>query len=407
MGGGGKVGSRIKILIADDMIETRSNIRRMLSSQDGLEIVGEAGTGEETLEQVKKLQPHLVLMDINMPGLDGLKATEQLAKEKPEVAVVIMSIQAENEYFRRAMKAGAKDFLTKPFSTSELVDTLHSVFTKWVKDRPEFAAGTGRRARFLTLFSTKGGVGKTTLAVNMAMDTASRGLRTLLWDCSLQFGDVAITLNQKLARNLATLIEKPDFDLDDLRKQITTHPAGLDLLLAPPEPALADKVTAAHLNRVFELLSDQYDFVFVDTAPHIGEQELAIFDRTDMLFLVATLEISALKNTKLCLKAFTDLKMELDKIKLLLNREMANVGISPADIEKGLAIPLFATVPADAETAQRSLNHGEALMLKFPESTLARSLHATVDRILSAYGQTVEENAPTGFFLKLKKLISS
>ncbi|HNV72153.1 MAG TPA: response regulator transcription factor, partial [Candidatus Ozemobacteraceae bacterium] len=90
---------RIRVLIADDMVELRSNVRRMLSSQEGIMVVGESGDGEETLKACKESQPHVVLMDINMPKLDGLKVTETLSKEHPEIQVVMMSIQSEQEYF--------------------------------------------------------------------------------------------------------------------------------------------------------------------------------------------------------------------------------------------------------------------------------------------------------------------
>ncbi|HNW36492.1 MAG TPA: response regulator transcription factor, partial [Candidatus Ozemobacteraceae bacterium] len=109
------------------MIELRSNVRRMLSNFDNIRVVGEAGDGEEALAQIREVSPHIVLMDINMPKLDGLKATEMLAKERPNIQVVIMSIQSEQEYFRRAMKAGAKDFLTKPFSSNDLADTINKM----------------------------------------------------------------------------------------------------------------------------------------------------------------------------------------------------------------------------------------------------------------------------------------
>ncbi|HQG30200.1 MAG TPA: response regulator, partial [Candidatus Ozemobacteraceae bacterium] len=298
---------RIKVFIADDMIELRSNVRRMLSTLDNVRVVGEAGDGDEALKLIRELSPHVVLMDINMPKLDGLKATETLTKERPNIQVIIMSIQSEQEYFRRAMKAGAKDFLTKPFSGSELSEAILNVFNQWVKDTPD-ALVEEQKAQVLTFFSTKGGVGKTTLATNLAVSLARLGKHTLLIDTSLQFGDVAITLNQKCNRNIYGIIQdnKDEVSPEDIEKNTVRHPSGLELLLAPIEPAYAESIKAQHIKQILDHVSENYQFIIFDTAPHIGDLELAILDRTDLVLLVATLEISSLKNTKLCLKTFSD-----------------------------------------------------------------------------------------------------
>lgn len=373
---------RIKLLIADDMDELRSNVRRMLNNQDNIRIVGEARNGREAIELVKELQPHVVLMDINMPEIDGLKAAEVLAKDYPNVQTVIMSIQGEQEYFRRAMKAGAKDFLVKPFSTNDLVDTIQNVFNKWVKDRPELFTSESK-AKVLSFFSTKGGVGRTTLAVNLAASLASKGKKVLLIDASLQFGDVAITLNQPAKRTIYQLVESgEEITLAEVEKNIIKHECGLDLLLAPKEPAFAEAIKSDHILKIVETVQTIYNYIVFDLPPSITEKELAILDRSNMVFLVATLEISSLKNTKICLKTFADIKFNLSKIKLILNKEIPNVGFGKEDLEAGLAIPVYATVPMESEIAQRSLNHGEAFVLKSPTSRIARSIIGMADRLV-------------------------
>lgn len=365
---------RIKVLVADDMVELRSNVRRMLGNQENIIVIGEAGDGEETLKMAKDLTPHVILMDINMPKQDGMKVTESLAKDHPEIQVVMMSVQSEQEYFRRAMKAGAKDFLTKPFSGSDLIDTIQNVFNKWVKDRPDFLKSQ-QKAQIITFFSTKGGVGKTTLAANLAVSLAGRGKRTLLIDCSLQFGDIAIMLNEKVNRNIFYIVERDEeISYLSIEKNLTSHPSGLKLLLAPSEPAYAEAVKPHHIKQIIDQVSPMYQYIIIDTAPHIGEVELGIFDRTDTLLLVATLEISSLKNTKLCLKTLADINFDTSKIKLLLNKETANVGIDRQGIEEGLKIPMFASVPMDSETSQLSLNQGEPFVVKFPHSLLTRAI---------------------------------
>jgi pilus assembly protein CpaE len=394
---------RIKLLIADDMDELRSNVRRMLNNQDNIKIIGEARNGKETIEQVKELQPHIVLMDINMPEIDGLKATEVLAKECPNVQTVIMSIQSEQEYFRRAMKAGAKDFLVKPFSTNDLIDTIQNVFTRWIKDRPEVFSDE-QTAEIITFFSTKGGVGRTTLAVNLAANLATRGKQVLLVDASLQFGDVAITINQPIKKSIANIIDAEEITIGEIEKNLVKHESGLDLLLAPKEPAMAEAIKSEHLVEIINLIKSSYHYIIFDLPPSITDKELTILDKSDLVLLVATLEISSLKNTKICLKTFSDINFDTSKIKLILNKEIPNVGIGKQDLEAGLSIPVYATVPMESEIAQRSLNHGEAFVLKASSSAIAKSIIGLADRII---GPKDEPSTDTGksAIIKIKDLL--
>lgn len=394
---------RIKLLIADDMDELRSNVRRMLNNQENIKIVGEARNGKETIEKVKELQPHIVLMDINMPELDGLKAAEMITKDYPNVQTVIMSIQSEQEYFRRAMKAGAKDFLVKPFSTNDLVETIQNVFNSWIKDRPELLH-EDQKAEIISFFATKGGVGRTTLAVNLAVNLASRNKQVLLVDSSLQFGDVAITLNQPIKRSISNLVEAEEITIGEIEKNLVRHESGLDLLLAPKEPALAEAVKVDHLIKIIDQARHSYHYIIFDLPPSITEKELAILDKSDLVLLVATLEISSLKNTKLCLKTFNDINFDMGKIKLILNKEIPNVGIGKADLEAGLAIPVYATVPMESEIAQRSLNHGEAFVAKAPGSAIAKSIIGMADRIVGPKEGVSNETGKSAI-LKIKDLL--
>ena len=114
----------IRVLLVDDKVELRQNIRRLLSFDDAIEIVGEAGNGREAIEQARLTRPDLILMDLNMPVMDGIQATSAIARELPEICSIMMSVQGENQYIRRAMQAGARDYLVKPFSNAELVETI-------------------------------------------------------------------------------------------------------------------------------------------------------------------------------------------------------------------------------------------------------------------------------------------
>ena len=118
---------KIRLLIVDDVAETRENIRKLLQFEPDIVVVGSASSGAEAIKQSVELQPDVVLMDINMPDMDGIKATELIIEEVPFAQIVILSIQNEADYMRRAMLAGARDFLSKPPSGDELISTIRFV----------------------------------------------------------------------------------------------------------------------------------------------------------------------------------------------------------------------------------------------------------------------------------------
>ncbi|HXA43378.1 MAG TPA: response regulator [Candidatus Solibacter sp.] len=117
----------INVLIVDDISTTLDNLRKLLAFEPDIDVVGTAGTGREAIEQTKLLHPDVVLMDVNMPEMDGIQATEILASEAPDSPVIIMSVQGERDYLRRAMQSGAREFLIKPFSGDELIASVRRV----------------------------------------------------------------------------------------------------------------------------------------------------------------------------------------------------------------------------------------------------------------------------------------
>ena len=119
---------RIRVLIVDDIPETRDHLTKLLGFESDIEVVGAAASGAEALELAVTLNPDIVLMDINMPGMDGIAATEQLSSRLPQVSIVMMSVQGEADYLRRSMLAGAREFLVKPFSADELVTSIRQVY---------------------------------------------------------------------------------------------------------------------------------------------------------------------------------------------------------------------------------------------------------------------------------------
>ena len=117
----------VRVVLADDHALVRAGIRALLGGIAGVEVVGEAQDGHEIIQLVEKLRPRLVLMDIAMPGLNGLEATARIVKSHPGTAVIILSMHAGEEYALQALKAGASGYLLKDGAASELLAGIRAL----------------------------------------------------------------------------------------------------------------------------------------------------------------------------------------------------------------------------------------------------------------------------------------
>src|SRR5438105_8897875 len=106
--GAGGATTKIGVMIVDDIADTRENFSKLLMFERDIEVIGTAGSGPEAIEQCRKLRPDVVLMDINMPEMDGIKAAEILSTELPAIVIIMMSVHTEQDYLRRAMLAAAR-----------------------------------------------------------------------------------------------------------------------------------------------------------------------------------------------------------------------------------------------------------------------------------------------------------
>ena len=117
----------IRVLLADDHALVRAGLRKLLESLSGVAVVGEAGDGREALALVASKNPDLVLLDITMPGLNGLEAAERIGREHPGTRVILLSMHASEEHVLRALRAGAAGYLPKDAALGELELAINAV----------------------------------------------------------------------------------------------------------------------------------------------------------------------------------------------------------------------------------------------------------------------------------------
>jgi DNA-binding NarL/FixJ family response regulator len=132
---------RIRVLLADDEVLLRAGIRLILRHADDIEVVGEAGDGEQAVRRGSEPDVDVVLMDIRMPGMDGVTAMEQLAERAPAVKVVMLTTFGENDYVARALRAGAAGFLLKDTGPHELIHAVRAVAGGHVTLSPHVTRG--------------------------------------------------------------------------------------------------------------------------------------------------------------------------------------------------------------------------------------------------------------------------
>lgn len=397
----------IELLVVDDIPETRENLKKLLYFENDIEVIGTAQSGEEAIEMVQELYPDVVLMDINMPGIDGISTVEHLLRESPGTQVIMMSVQGETDYLRRSMLAGAREFLIKPFTAEELTASIrrvHDLGEQQGGKKPKAAQAepaqqqpvqrtphdrsptdmvpaqqqpNGRQSHIICGFGAKGGVGTSTVMANMAMALHEQrpNARAALLDLDLQFGSVGVILNLESDRTILDISSHIDeADAQFVEEVMITHTSGLYVLLAPPSPVDAERITPDTVKKILHLLREQFDYIFIDTRTILNDVTLAALDEADAILLMTTAEIPAVKNAK----TFFDVAEQLDyspsKITLVLNKYDQRVGISADAIKNSISYPITSTIPMDMQVTGNAVNQGVPFVLNQSRTDVAREV---------------------------------
>lgn len=370
---------KITVIIADDIKETRENIKKLLSFEKDIEVIGEAENGEEAVFLAKESRPDIVLMDINMPIKDGIKATEEISVEIPETSVIMISVQGEHEYLKKSMSAGARDFIIKPFTGDDLTQTILNVYG--IERKRKEGANTQNKkeeiiSKVISVFSTKGGVGKTTIASNLAVSIArATKKKVALVDLDLQFGDIAIMLNVSLKSTISDMIKEINqIDSSNIEDYMVTHFSGIKVLPAPVKPEYAEYITPSHVTKIINSLRGRFHYIVVDTSNSFNETVLSALDLSDKILCVSTLDLPTIKNIKSGLDIMESLHYSNEKISMVLNKACEQYGIKYKDFEETLKYPIWSYIPEDSQTVITSANKGFPFVITRSETKVAKSI---------------------------------
>ena len=391
-------GQKIRVIIVDDIAETRENVRKLLQFEADIEVIGAAKSGKEGIEFSKEQDPDVVLMDINMPDMDGISATEAILRSQPHVQVIILSVQGDQNYMRRAMLAGARDFLTKPPMADELISAIRRAGEMAQHERaknaqmraapatPGLPASAGfslTQGKVITVYSPKGGTGCTTIAVNLALALHNEDTRTTLVDGNFQFGDVAVFINEQGKNTIIDLATRVnELDPEIVEGVMIKHAAsGVHVLAAPSRPEYAEKVTSDQFAQLIDYLRQMYAYVVIDTTPTLSDITLAAIDKSNVVVLVTTQDIPSIKNARLFLDLLQTIGIDRERIVFCMNKRIA---ITPDRVGDNLKQSVAAVIPMDERSVVPAVNRGVPFILDNKTQPAARGILSLAESVREA-----------------------
>lgn len=400
-------GETIRVMIVDDIVDTRDQLEKLLFFEKDIEVIAKASNGREAVALAKQLRPDVILMDINMPDMDGIAATEAIMTQDPSIQVIIMSVQGETDYLRRAMLAGAREFLTKPISADDLYKSIRHVH-RLAATRPKVVSGGaaevgsgggggGSEGQIIAVFSPKGGVGTSTVAANIAVALRQQtNKKVALLDANVVFGDITVILNLRSDKTIIDLAQRiDDVDRDLLNDVMATHTSQVKVLLAPPDPQRGELVTSDHLRTILDLMRREFDYVVVDTPASFQDRSLAVLDMANRIITLMTLEMHCIRNIKLFLEVADLLEYPHEKVMLVLNKATNRTGIRAEDVEKTLQRKLLFQIGDAAQDMTLSINQGVPIAIGKPTHQIVRDINNLAREFAGAAKAATATATPT------------
>jgi pilus assembly protein CpaE len=352
--------------------------------------VGESDvvTSLEALRQHLEADPaeDTVVLGPTVDQTAAFRIAEQLRIWRPALGVILVRSRVDTGLLAEAMRAGVRDVVGERniAGLHDAVRRTKGLAAAMREQAPGNAAPGRPRGRIITVFSAKGGCGKTTLATNMAAALADRGRREVcLVDLDLAFGDVAIALQLFPAHTIADAVPLGDnVDFGALQALLTPHSPGLTTLVAPVEPGSGEGIPASLVSRVLQVLRDHFDYVIVDTPPAFDDHVLAAFDLSDVVALIATLDIPALKNLKLTLETMDLLNYPRDRWRIVLNRSDSKVGLRIDEVEKSLRATISAQLPSSRDVPA-AINRGVPIVLDDPRHPVSVAVKTFAEKYVA------------------------
>jgi len=365
----------------------------MLLGMDVVWLEAECSRYEFFSDVVGQTSPEIGVVNLDSDAEKGLALLESLQATNPACSILVISSSTDGQLILRAMRAGAKEFLTQPITIEELLGALERIGNQ--QSLSVDGKGRTRNSKVIAVAGATGGVGATSIAVNIGCTLASDPANTVaLVDLDLSLGDADVfldTIPDYTLVDVAQNISRLDFTL--LKRSLTKHASGLYLLPRPVQLQDSELITPEDLQRVFGLLKATFSHLIIDLSKSYTPLDMVAMSAATEVLLVTQLDLPCLRNIVRLMMSFEEVDGLKDKVKVVVNRAgLDNGQISLKKAQETIGREIFWQLPNDYRVMVNVRNNGTPLIEQSPKAGITQSIISLCSELSAAPAQDDEDS---------------
>lgn len=396
---------KIRVMLFGFGEEDREGMSAILYNTEA-EIIKSVNDYSRLPDEVDREKPDILLI-YAAADRKLMAVSKQIYIIYPHCIQVLLANERSSKLFAFAMEAGIKKVVAPVPDEKEFIVILKELYLNENSREANLveAARDIIRTESIVVMGAKGGIGKTTLAVNIAVQLAIAKKKVALLDLNTQFGDVTLFLGLDAKNTIAELLEEQKIPtIDVVEDYLILHQSGVKVLASPKSPEYSENISGKQVENIIKALQNYYDYVIIDAPMGFGDLSLRMLDLADKVFFLTNTEICTLRNSKKALLLLTELNLE-NKINLVM-LENGKKNVLADDVEQALGYDVISVISNDSKTATGAINQARPVVIQAPETALGRDLIQIAGTINSSAAVATVSEKPVGLlglFKNMKK----
>lgn len=381
----------MKTIVIDKNIQSRKLILNNLENIENIEISGEF---DEFSSEINFKDINLVIFDIDSKNSNEILDKISFLKAQYEnLNFIATSYEINSTLVSKTLNLGVCDFLLKPIIQTVIENSIKKI--NYTKEK---------KAKTICVFSNKGGVGKTSITTNLAWEIYEKtNDKICILDLSFNSEDVSTFLKIEQKFNLDYILSNLENSNEELLLSLIGKykDSKIYLLEAQEEIMPEIKYTPQEIAKIINSLKNIFDYIIIDTSSILNEINMSIFNNSDLIMLISSMNLASIKNTKKCCELFDKIGYNDDKIKLIINRFIENEEFNLNNLNK----EIFAKIPNNYLTLIDAINVGQNVKEINPQSNIAKAYSKLAQDILEIdFSNLNSSNYDHGIFNLLKRM---